>query len=63
MSKNKDQVQGKIKEAAGVLSDDDQLKNEGKEDQRVGDAKSVVHDAADKAEELIEDIDSAVRKK
>jgi len=51
--KHTDQAKGRIKEAAGSLTDDDKLKNEGKVDQ----AKSSVKDAADKvgdkAKELV----------
>jgi uncharacterized protein YjbJ (UPF0337 family) len=34
-----DQMKGRIKEAVGVLTDDDSLKNEGKLDQVVGEVK------------------------
>lgn len=44
--KNIDEGKGRIKEAAGVLTDDDSLKREGKIDQ----AKSTVKDALDKIE-------------
>ena len=36
-----DQVKGRIKEAAGVLTDDDRLKREGKLDQVVGKVKET----------------------
>jgi uncharacterized protein YjbJ (UPF0337 family) len=39
-----DEAKGRIKEAAGSLTDDDDLKNEGKTDQ----AKASLKDAADK---------------
>jgi uncharacterized protein YjbJ (UPF0337 family) len=60
---NSDQAKGKLKEAAGILTDDDKLKTEGKTDQMVGDAKNVVKDVADKANEVIDDIKDAVHKK
>jgi uncharacterized protein YjbJ (UPF0337 family) len=62
MNMNSDQAKGKLKEAAGVLTDDEKLKNEGKRDQLVGDAKNVVQDVADKVEDVIDDIKSAVKK-
>jgi uncharacterized protein YjbJ (UPF0337 family) len=62
MTMNSDQAKGKLKEAAGVLTDDDKLKDEGKADQMVGDAKNVVKDVADKAGQVIDDIKNAVRK-
>jgi len=62
MNMNSDQAKGKLKEAAGVLTDDDKLKNEGKTDQVVGDAKDVVQNVADKAEEAIDGIKKAVHR-
>lgn len=62
MNMNSDQAKGKLKEAAGILTDDDKLKNEGKADQMVGDAKDVVQGVADKANEVIDDIKNAVHK-
>ncbi len=43
--KNVDEAKGRAKEAAGALTDDKDLKREGKADR----AKSSVKDAADKA--------------
>ena len=43
-----DQVKGRIKEAAGVLTDDDRLKREGKVDQVVGKVKGEAEKAVDK---------------
>jgi uncharacterized protein YjbJ (UPF0337 family) len=62
MAMNKDQVEGKIKEAAGILTDDEKLQNEGKADQLAGDVKGVMHNVADKADEVIDDIKHAVEK-
>lgn len=62
MNINSDQAKGKLKEAVGALTDDEKLKNEGKADQLVGDAKEVVQDVADKAGEVIDDIKRAVHK-
>lgn len=62
MNMNSDQAKGKLKEAAGILTDDDELKNEGKADQMAGDAKNVVKDVADKASEVIDGIKDAVNK-
>lgn len=62
MNVNSDQAKGKLKEAVGALTDDEKLKNEGKADQLVGDAKEVVQDVADKADEVIDDIKKAVHK-
>ena len=42
-----DVVKGRIKEAAGALSGNDKLREEGKTDQAVGKAKQAVPKAAD----------------
>ena len=47
--KNVDEGKGRVKEAAGSLSGDDSLKNEGKTDQ----AKSSVKDAVDKVVDTV----------
>lgn len=62
MSAKSEQVKGKVKEAAGVLTDNEKLEKEGKRDQLAGDAKDVVDDVADKAEEVIDDARKAVKK-
>ncbi len=62
MAMNNDQVEGKIKEAAGILTDDEKLQDEGKADQLAGDVKGVMHNVADKADEVIDDIKHAVEK-
>jgi len=43
-----DQVKGRIKEAAGALTDDDRLKREGQLDQLVGKMKEKAAKAAEK---------------
>ncbi len=48
-----DKSKGRIKEAAGDLSGDQDLKNEGKVDQASGGIKEKVGDAADKAKDAI----------
>ena len=62
MDINSDQAKGRIKEAAGALTDDDRLKSEGKADQAAGDAKKFVNDVADKAEEIVDKVKDAVHK-
>ena len=51
---NKDEVEGRIKEAAGDLTGDDELQREGKLDQASGKAKDVIEDAADKAKDAVD---------
>ena len=48
-----DEAKGRIKEAAGSLTGDDSLKNEGKVDRASGTVKDKVGDAADKAKDVI----------
>jgi uncharacterized protein YjbJ (UPF0337 family) len=62
MDINTDQAKGRVKEAAGDLTGNDKLKNEGKVDQAAGDAKKIVSDVADKAEELVDKVKDAVHK-
>ena len=49
-----DDVKGRLKEAAGALTDDDSLKNEGKVDQAAGTVKDKVGDVADGVKDLID---------
>jgi len=50
-----DEAKGRVKEAAGSLTGDDSLKNEGKVDRASGTVKDKVGDAADKAKDVIRD--------
>jgi uncharacterized protein YjbJ (UPF0337 family) len=46
---NPDEAKGRLKEAAGDLTDNDDLKREGKIDKATGSIKDKLDDAADKA--------------
>jgi uncharacterized protein YjbJ (UPF0337 family) len=48
MGENIDKAKGRTKEAAGALTDNKSLKNEGKVDKASGNVKGKVGDAADK---------------
>jgi uncharacterized protein YjbJ (UPF0337 family) len=48
-----DKMKGRVKEAAGVLLDDDELKREGQADQFVGKVKGAAEKVVDKAKELV----------
>jgi uncharacterized protein YjbJ (UPF0337 family) len=50
---NTDDAKGRIKEAAGDLTDDDDLKREGKVDRATGAAKDKLDDAADKVKDAV----------
>jgi uncharacterized protein YjbJ (UPF0337 family) len=53
MSPNTDEVKGRVKEAAGDLTDDDSLRREGKADRASGKVKDAVDDTADKVKDAI----------
>ncbi|HEX8976123.1 MAG TPA: CsbD family protein [Solirubrobacteraceae bacterium] len=48
-----DKGKGRIKEAAGDLTGDQSLKNEGKVDRASGSVKDAVGDAADKVKDVV----------
>ena len=48
MSGTTDQIKGRVKEAVGVLTNDDGLKAEGQLDQQTGKIKDAVADVIDK---------------
>ena len=49
----KDEIKGRLKEAAGSLTDDDDLKREGRIDQGAAKLKEKVDEAVDRAKELV----------
>ena len=51
MSGKTDQVKGRVKEAAGAITDDDKLRREGKQDQTVGKVKEAAEKTIDKVRE------------
>ena len=56
MSGKTDIVKGRIKEAAGALTDNDKLRDEGKTDQAAGKAKQIVQKAADTVKEAVKKV-------
>lgn len=54
MSGKTDEMKGRVKEAAGAMTDDDRLRREGKSDQAVGKAKQAVDKVADKTKDVID---------
>jgi uncharacterized protein YjbJ (UPF0337 family) len=50
---NTDDAKGRIKEAAGDLTDDKDLKREGKVDKASGKAKDKIDDVGDKAKDFV----------
>jgi len=53
MSGKADEVKGRVKEAAGAIADDDQLRREGKVDQAAGKTKQAVEKAVDKVKDAV----------
>jgi len=51
--RNKDDAKGRLKEAAGSLTDDDGLKREGKVDKASGKVKHGIDKAAERAKEML----------
>jgi uncharacterized protein YjbJ (UPF0337 family) len=48
-----DKAKGRVKEAAGDLTDDQSLKNEGKVDRASGSIKDKIGDAADMVKQVV----------
>jgi uncharacterized protein YjbJ (UPF0337 family) len=59
---NTDDIKGRVKEAAGDLTDNDDLKREGKLDQASGKVKEFVDDAKDKVEDAVDAITDKIHK-
>jgi len=57
-----DVVKGRIKEAAGALTGNDALREEGRTDQAVGEVKEAVDKVADKVKGTVEKTKDAVKK-
>jgi uncharacterized protein YjbJ (UPF0337 family) len=57
-----DDVKGRIKEAAGDLKGDPELRQEGQQDRAAGAVKDKVEQGADKLNDKIDDLRDAVRK-
>ena len=53
MGENMDEAKGRVKEAAGSLTDDDDLKREGKVDRIKSDVKEGVDKVTDKVKDIV----------
>jgi uncharacterized protein YjbJ (UPF0337 family) len=60
MGENIDQAKGRVKQAAGDLTDNDDLKREGKADEFAGKAKEAFNDLRDKAEDAVDKVKDKV---
>lgn len=56
MSGKTDEVKGRIKEAAGALTDNEKLREEGKTDQAVGKIKQVAEKVVAKAKQAVKKV-------
>ncbi len=53
MSGKSDEIKGRLKEAAGAITDNDKLRREGKVDQAVGKVKQAGEKVVEKVQETI----------
>ena len=62
MSSTIDDAKGRVKEAAGDLTDNDRLKREGKMDQAGAKVKEFVDDVKEKVEGAVDDVKEKIQK-
>jgi uncharacterized protein YjbJ (UPF0337 family) len=58
-----DRAKGRIKEAAGDLTDDDELEREGKLDQASGNVKDKLGNVKEKAEDVVDKVKDKLDKR
>ena len=63
MGSNIDDAKGRVKEAAGDLTNNSDLKREGKLDQAGSKVKELVEDAKEKIEDVIDEVKDKVSKR
>jgi uncharacterized protein YjbJ (UPF0337 family) len=56
MNGKTDEIKGRIKEAAGALTGNDKLRDEGKTDQVIGKTKQAVQKAADAVKDAVKKV-------
>ena len=59
---NKDQVKGRVKQAVGDLTGNEDLRREGKADEKAGEVKEFVEGVKDKADDLIDTVKDKITK-
>lgn len=57
MNEKIDETAGKVKEAAGILTGDEELEREGKSEQALAKAKGAVQDVADSVKKVVDKVD------
>lgn len=63
MNEKIDETTGKVKEAAGILTGDEELEREGKSEQAVAKAKGAVHDVADSVKKVVDKVEEKLTDK
>jgi len=56
MSGKSEELKGRVKEAAGALTDDEKLRREGKLDQATGKVKQAVEKVVEKTKDIVKDL-------
>ena len=62
MDNDLDRAKGKMKQAAGDLTDDRDLKRDGKVDERAGQAKDLIENVKDKVSNAVDDVKDKLKK-
>lgn len=60
MSGTTDKISGRVKQAAGDLTDDQELKNDGETDEAAGKVKDGIDDAKDKLNSAVDKVKDSV---
>ena len=63
MEGKKDDIKGRVKEATGDLTDDDDLKREGKTDRAAGSVKEKLEKAKEKGEQVVDRARDKIQRK
>jgi uncharacterized protein YjbJ (UPF0337 family) len=63
MSGKADEVKGRVKEAAGALTGNDDLKQEGKDDQTAGKVKQAATNVKEKFDKAVDNVKDAFQGK
>jgi uncharacterized protein YjbJ (UPF0337 family) len=63
MNEKMDETKGKVKEAAGILTGDEELEREGKSEQALAKAKEAVHDVADSVKKVVDKVEEKLTDK
>lgn len=62
MDANVEQAKGKVEQAIGDLTGDDELKRQGKADETAGKVKGAMKDVEEKAEGIVDSVKDAFNK-